>query len=237
MSHRKGKRIVVESDEKIEDSYPHLFGPSDIIHSSRSISPSYHRDTLEYPRPMATSPFPELELVGNRGGPASGSGENHNSGGVGVPEDVGDGEGSSFEPSRPPKKRNLGHRVEADSYHIDYIACATTPTDLFKLRNLYDIPADVLLVILGKDDVLSRPPRGYMTMHLESFKLEAWLPLQRYFAKILGGMHLAPGQLHPNGWMVLSAMYVLWERCGSEEPSLVEVKHLYQLRSSPKEAC
>ncbi|XP_024033595.1 uncharacterized protein LOC112095715 [Citrus clementina] len=31
-------------------------------------------------------------------------------------------------------------------------------------------------------------------------------------------------------------MFVLWERCGSEEPSLVEVKHLYQLRSSPKEA-
>ena len=62
------------------------------------------------------------------------------------------------------------------------------------------------------------------------------MPFQPYFAKILGGMHLAPGQLHPNGWRVLSAMYVLWERCGSEEPSLVEVKHLYQLRSSLKEA-
>ena len=49
-------------------------------------------------------------------------------------------------------------------------------------------------------------------------------------------MHLAPGQLHPNGWRVLSAMFVLWERCGSEELSLVEVKHLYQLRSRPREA-
>ncbi|XP_015386524.2 uncharacterized protein LOC107177349 [Citrus sinensis] len=28
----------------------------------------------------------------------------------------------------------------------------------------------------------------------------------------------------------------MWERCGSEEHSLVEVKHLYQLSSSPKEA-
>ncbi|KAH9726293.1 hypothetical protein KPL70_008213 [Citrus sinensis] len=136
----------------------------------------------------------------------------------------------------PPTKRNLGHWMEADSYPIDYIACATTPTDLLKLRTLYNIPEEILLVIPGKDDVPSRPPRGYVMMHLESFKLGARLPLQRYFVEILGGMHLAPGQLHPNGWRVLSAMYVLWERCGSVEPSLVGVKHLYQLKSSLKEA-
>ncbi|KAH9715427.1 Receptor-like protein 1 [Citrus sinensis] len=164
------------------------------------------------------------------------SGENHSFGGVGVPEGVGDGEGSSAGPSGPAKKMNLGHRVEADSYPIDFIACATTPTDLFKLRNLYNIPNEVLLVIPGKGDVPSRPPKGYVTMHLESFRLGARLPLQRYFAKILGDMHLAPGQLHPNGWRVLSAMFVLWERCGLEEHSLVEAKHLYQLRSSPREA-
>ncbi|KAH9803149.1 Receptor-like serine/threonine-protein kinase SD1-8 [Citrus sinensis] len=174
------KLIAYESDEETEDSSLNLSIPTDFLHPSSSVGPSHGRDTLEYPRLLATSPSSELELVGNRGGPASGSGENHSSGGVGVPEEVG------------------------------------------------DVP--------GKCDVPSRPPRGYVTMHLESFKLGARLSLQRYFAKILGGMHLAPGQLHPNGWRVLSAMYVLWERCGSEEPSLVEVKHLYQRRSSPKEA-
>ena len=194
---------------EIEDSYPYLFGPSDPLYSSRNVGSSYYKDTPEYPRPTATSPSPELELAGNRGGPASGSSENHSSGGAGVPEEVGDSEGSSSEPSRPLKKRHIGHRVEADSYPIDYIACATTPTDLLKLRTLYNIPKEVLLIIPGKNDVPSRPPRGYVTMHLESFKLGARLPLQRYFAKILGGMYLAPGQLHPNGWRVLSAMYVL----------------------------
>ena len=73
-------------------------------------------------------------------------------------------------------------------------------------------------------------------MHLESFKLGARLPLQPYFVRILGGMYLPPGQLHPNEWRLLSALYVLWEKCGLGEPSLVEVKHLYQLRSSLKEA-
>ncbi|GAY64497.1 hypothetical protein CUMW_234040 [Citrus unshiu] len=236
MSNRKKKLIVDEGDEKSGDSGLNVSIPTDFLGPSSSVGPSHGRDTLEYPRTLVVSPSPELELVGNRGGPASGSGENHSSGGVGVPEEVGDGEGSSSEPSRPPKKRNLGHRVEADSYPVDYIAWATTQTDLFKLRNLYDIPEEVLLVVPGKGDVPSRPPRGYVMMHLESFKLGARMPLQRYFAKILGGMHLAPGQLHPNGWRVLSAMFVLWERCGSEEPSLVKVKHLYQLRSSPREA-
>ena len=89
--------------------------------------------------------------------------------------------------------------MEADSYPIDYIVCATTPTGLLKLRSLYSIHDEVLLIIPGKDDVPNRPPRGYVTMHLESFKLGARLPLQPYFARILGGMHLTSGQLHPNG--------------------------------------
>ena len=73
--------------------------PTDFLHPSSSVGLSHGRDTLEYPRPLTISSSPDLELVGNRGGPASGSGENHSSGGVGVPAEVGDGEGSSSEPS------------------------------------------------------------------------------------------------------------------------------------------
>ncbi|XP_052288542.1 uncharacterized protein LOC127899244 [Citrus sinensis] len=203
MSNRRGKLIADESDEESESSGLNVPIPTDFLGPSSSVGPSHGRDTLEYPRPLVVFPSPEIELVGNRGGPASGSGENHSYGGVRVPEGVGDGEGSSSGPSRPPQRRHLGHRVEADSYPIDYTACATTETDLFKLRNLYDIPSEVLLVVPGKGDVPSQPSRG---------------------------------QLHPNGWRVLSVMYVLWKRCESEEPSLVEVKHIYQLRSSPREA-
>ncbi|XP_052297040.1 uncharacterized protein LOC127902242 [Citrus sinensis] len=153
MSNRKRKLIVDEGDEESGDSGLNVPIPIDYLGPSSSVGPSHGRDTLEYPRPLVISPSPELELVGNRGGPASSSGENHSSGGVGVPEGVNDGEGSNSGPSRPAQKRNLGHRVEADSYPIDFMACATTPTDLFKLRNLYNIPNDVLLVVPGKGDV------------------------------------------------------------------------------------
>lgn len=107
---------------------------------------------------------------------------------------------------------------------------------MFKLRSLYQIPNDVLLVIRGKGDAPSRPSRGYITLHLESFKLGARLPLRPYFAKVLSGMHLAPSQLHSNGWRVLSGLFVLWDRCQLEELTTKEIKNLYQLRSNPKEA-
>ena len=209
MSNWRGKLIVDESDEEIDDSYPKLSRPTDLLHPSSSVGPSHGIDTLDYPCPQTILPSPDLEPVGNRSGSASGFGENHNSEEAGVPEEVGEGEESSTEPSRPSKKRNLGHMMEADAYPIDYITCATTYTDLLKLRNLYNIPEEVLLVISRKGNIPNRPPRGYVTMHLASFKLRARLPLQPYFARILSGMHLAPGQLHPNEWRVLSAMYVL----------------------------
>ncbi|XP_024041980.1 uncharacterized protein LOC112099112 [Citrus clementina] len=234
LSRRRGKLIVDESDEEI-DSYPNLLRPTDPQHPCSSVGPSYNRDTLEYPRPETILPSSDYEPTGNHGGQASGSGENHGSERVRVPEQEGDDEESSSEPSQPSKKRNLGHKMEADSYPIDYLKCATTHTDLLKLRSLYNIIEDVLLAILGKGDVHSRPPKGYVTLHLDSFNLGARLPLQPYFARILGGMHLAPGQLHPNGWRVLSTLFILCERCELREPSLVEVNYLYQLRSSPKE--
>ena len=67
--------------------------------------------------------------------------------------------------------------MEVYAYPIDYITCATTHTDLLKLRNLYNIHKEVFLVIPRKGDVPSRPPKGYVTMHLESFKLGIRLPL------------------------------------------------------------
>ena len=86
----------------------------------------------------------------------------------------------------PSKKRNLSHRMEANSYPIDYITCATTPTDLLKLRNLYNIPEEVLFIIPRKDDVPSRPPRGYVTMHLESFKLRSSVAPSALFCQDIG---------------------------------------------------
>ena len=73
MLNRKRKIIVDESDEEVEDSYPNMFGPNNPLCPSRSVGPSYHRDTLKHSCPITTLPSPDLESVGNRSGPASGS--------------------------------------------------------------------------------------------------------------------------------------------------------------------
>ncbi|KAL9450580.1 hypothetical protein AB3S75_012332 [Citrus x aurantiifolia] len=53
---------------------------------------------------------------------------------------------------------------------------------------------------------------------------------------MLSGLNLAPDQLNPNGWRVLSGLFILWDRCYQCEPTVDEVKHMYQLKSGPKDA-
>ncbi|KAK9229518.1 hypothetical protein WN944_022481 [Citrus x changshan-huyou] len=202
MLRRKGKIIVVESDEEI-DSYPNFLRAIDPQNPSSNVGPYSRKNTLRYSQSEAIPPPYDCELNGNRGGQASGSGENRSSDGTEIPGENGGNEESNSELSRPAKKRNLGHRMKADFYPIDYLKYATTHSDLFKLRTLYQIPNDVFLTILGK---------------------------------IVGGMHLALSQLHPNGRMVLAGLFVLWEWCQLGKPSIMEIKSLYQLRSSPKES-
>ena len=107
--------------------------------------------------------------------------------------------------------------------------------DLVDLRTRYDIPDDIPLRIPGKNDTPSRLPRGYVTLFLESFKLGMRCPLQPYFARMLSGLNLASSQLNPNGWRVLSGLFILWDRCCQSEPTIDKVKHMYQLKSNPKD--
>lgn len=107
------------------------------------------------------------------------------------------------------------------------MTCTTTTDDLRELLNIYKIPDDINLRIPEKNDTSSRPPRGYVTLFSKSFKLRTRLPLQPYFMKMLGRLHLAMGQLNPNGWRILSGLFILWNRCGQSEYTIVEVKHMY----------
>ena len=78
--------------------------------------------------------------------------------------------------------------------------------------------------------------RGYVTLFMECFKLGMRLPLQPYFVQILRRIHLAPCQLNPNGRRLLFGLFILWNKCGQSEPIVDEIKHLFQLKSSPKDA-
>ncbi|XP_052297020.1 uncharacterized protein LOC127902229 [Citrus sinensis] len=109
--------------------------------------------------------------------------------------------------SRPEERGTVGGRALSRDYAIDYMSCTTTFDELDDLRLRYSIPGEIPLRIPRKKDTPSRPPRGYVTLYLESFKYGLRCPLQPYFARILNGLNLAPGQLNPNGWRVLSVSW------------------------------
>ncbi|KAK9201751.1 hypothetical protein WN944_016957 [Citrus x changshan-huyou] len=138
--------------------------------------------------------------------------------------------------SRPEGRSTIGGRALSRDYAIDYMTCTTTFDELNDLRLRYNIPGEIPLKVPGKKDTPSQPPRGYVTLYLDSFKYGLRCPVQPYFAQILNGLNLSPGQLNPNGWRVLSGLFILWDRCCQSEPTVDEVKHLYQLKSSPKDA-
>ncbi|XP_024033584.1 uncharacterized protein LOC112095707 [Citrus clementina] len=104
------------------------------------------------------------------------------------------GEVSPSGTSRPEERGTVGGRALSRDYAIDYMTCTTLFDELNDLRLRYSIPGEIPLKVSGKKDAPSRPPRGYVTLFLESFKY------------------------------------------GLSEPTVDEVKHLYQLKSSPKDA-
>ncbi|XP_024047971.1 uncharacterized protein LOC112101545 [Citrus clementina] len=221
----KGKKKVIEVDDDELDFLPSLladptFDPGIPLEPIRpSIGTSARRNS------------PEATTLNSDDDGSSGSEDT-------LSEDPGGNSGkvSSPEVSRPKKKRKIGGRALSEHYAIDLMTCMTTVEDLVELQAEYDIPDDIPLRISGKKDTPSRLLRGYVTLFLESFKFGMRLPLQPYFVQMLRGLHLAPGQLNPNGWRVLSGLFILWSRCCQKEPMVKEVKHLYQLKSSPKNA-
>ena len=136
-------------------------------------------------------------------------------------EDQGEDSGEMYSPGtlRLDKRSKIEGKALSEHYAINFITCATTVDELNNLRSRYGIPADIPFRAPGKKDTPSRPPRGYVTLFQDSFKLGMRCPLQPYFARILSGLNLAPGQLNPNGWRVLSGLFI----CGT-----------YATRTSPQ---
>ena len=190
----KAKEKVIEVDDDELDFLPSLladpaFDPGIPLETIRSnVGTSARRTSPQIP--SSTS---------NSGNERSSASEDT------LSEDQGEvsGEISSPGASQPDRKSKIGGRALSEHYAIDFITCTTTVNELDNLRARYDTPNDISLRIPGKKDTPNQPPRGYVTLFLESFKLGIRCPLQPYFSRILNGLNLSPGQLNPNGWRVL----------------------------------
>ncbi|XP_024039344.1 uncharacterized protein LOC112097977 [Citrus clementina] len=181
----KGKEKVIKVDDDELDFLPSLltdpaFDPEVPLEPVRSSV----RTSARSMSPQTTS------TSGSNGEDGSSDSEDTLSEGRGDDS----GEASPSGAPRPEGRSTIGGRALSRDYAIDYMTCTTTFDELEDLRLRYSIPGEIPLKVPGKKDAPSRPPRGYVTLYLDSFKY------------------------------------------GLSEPTVDEVKHLYQLKSSPKDA-
>lgn len=174
----KGKEKVIEVDDDELDFLPSLltdpaFDPGIPLEPIRSsVGTSARRMS-----PQTTS--------SSRNNDEEGSSGSENTLSEGRGDDS--GEVSPSGASRPEERSTIGGRALSRDYAIDYMTCTTTFDELDDLRLRYSIPGEIPLKVPGKKDAPSRPPRGYVTLYLDSFKYGLRCPLQPYFARILTG--------------------------------------------------
>ena len=82
------------------------------------------------------------------------------------------------------------------------------------------------------------PPRGHKKLRYsawseEHLKAGALLPLRDYFKNYLNYVNIAPFQLQPNGYRILSALKSLYHLQEWGEPSPVEISYLLALKKTP----
>ncbi|XP_052290829.1 uncharacterized protein LOC127900265 [Citrus sinensis] len=204
----KGKEKIIEVDDNELDFLPSLLADA-AFDSEIPLEPirSSVRTSARRMSPQTTSS-------------SRNSGDDRSSGSEDtLSEDQGGdyGEMPSPKTSRPEGQSTVGGRALSQDYAIDFITCMTTFDELHDLQVRYDIPDEILLKVRGKKDTPSRPPRGYVTIFLESFKYGLRCPLQPYFARILNGLNLAPSQLNLNGWRLKRVEAVLVNSCSNRE--------------------
>ncbi|KAH9779631.1 hypothetical protein KPL71_007769 [Citrus sinensis] len=223
----KGKEKVIEIEDDELDFLPSLLADP-AFHHGVPLEP-FRSSVVTSARRMS----PQI---------TSSTGNSGDEGTSGLEDTLSEDQGDDYDEMSSPgtlrldRRRKVGGRALSDHYAIDFITCTTTVDELDNLRARYGILDDIPFRISGKKDTPSRPPRGYVTLFLESFKLGLRCPLEPYFAQMLNGLNLPPSQLNPNRWRVLSGLFILWDRCCQSEPTVDEMKHLYQLKSSPKDA-
>ena len=83
-------------------------------------------------------------------------------------------------------------------YMVDYFTLAVTSPFLESLREEFEIPNGVKMIVLGPNDLPSRPPPGYITLSAEFFRAELCLQFHPFLRRALQRLNVALMQLNAN---------------------------------------
>ena len=116
---------------------------------------------------------------------------------------------------------------EHEEYGVNRLNYNTTEKDIEELRKEYHILGDIILRLLGADEVASKLSDGETMIYMEMFRLGFRLPIQPYFARLLVRLGLSHGQLDPNRWRILGYIYIVWAEQNKVELWFKEFTHLH----------
>ena len=118
-------------------------------------------------------------------------------------------------------------------YTMDYFTTGVTEDYLAALRNEFNIPDSVELVVPGPGDLPSRPPPEHITLSAEFFRAGLRLPFHPFLRRALTAFNLAPIQLNANAYRILVGCYILWRKTFGAEMSVEVFQNVYRMKSSP----
>ncbi|GMN60394.1 hypothetical protein TIFTF001_029479 [Ficus carica] len=97
-------------------------------------------------------------------------------------------------------------------YSVNYFTSAVTLSYLTALREEFEIPNDVELIVPGPNDLPSQPPPGCITLSAKFFRAGLRLPFHLFLRRTLTRLNVSPMQLNANAYRILISCYVLWAK-------------------------
>ena len=98
------------------------------------------------------------------------------------------------------------------------------------------MPEDIATWAMSRREHSNRPPSSRVAFNKVIMKHGARLPLHPLVRGVLVNWGLAPSQLNPNAYKIMTGMPILWRRWFESDPSVEEVCHLYKPFSKKFEA-
>ncbi|KAF0901659.1 hypothetical protein E2562_003610 [Oryza meyeriana var. granulata] len=114
------------------------------------------------------------------------------------------------------------------------ISTLRTRDMLGDIRRRCSIPRRFTALLAGDLPACAPPPPGVAVVYVAAMENgQMRLPLQPFFAAVLAHFGLAPSQLTPNAWRLLSGFVVLCRRAGVAQPSLAVFRHFFVVCGCP----
>ncbi|KAF5945843.1 hypothetical protein HYC85_016071 [Camellia sinensis] len=136
---------------------------------------------------------------------------------VGVGEPVGQSQASALIVAPRPISQ-----VEPDQWHTKADKSTITAADLEAIREKYQIPAEVELLLPTSRERPSDAKPGEFSLYEEALKGGLRLPLPQVVVDVLNRLEVAPRQLMPNAWKILLACASAWPKANGGEAMAVD---------------